>query len=757
MKFALNLSKCILFLSFMILISSCSSHKIRESKEYGIIENTVAQDERLKKPVYDLLKRVVPSIADQFVVEFIPQEEGKDVYEVESINNKIILRGNDGVSIASALNYYLKYYTHSSITWNGVNLNLSRPLPEVPQKIRKVSPHKYRYYLNYCTFNYTMSWWDWERWQWEIDWMALNGINMPLALTGQNAIHRRVYKEMGFSDKDLEGFFSGPAYFSWFWMGNLDAWGGPLPISWIESHEALQKKILKRQRGLGMKPILPAFTGHVPPAFKDKFPEVNLQKTNWVDFPEVYLLDPDDSMFVEIGKKFIEETIDTYGTDHLYTSDTFNENEPPSNDPEYLKKISNKVYQSMATADPDAVWIMQGWLFHFQREFWQQEQIKAMLNAIPDDKMIILDLWSEKNPMWQKTNAYYGKPWIWNMLHNFGGNVNMYGLMDRVATWPSKALHHPENGEMTGIGLTPEAIEQNPVIYELMMENAWRETPIELDSWLKGYTRRRYGMDNKDINKAWDILRRTVYADTVTSGGPESIVVARPTFNRNTGGVKTNFTYDLKELLKAWEYFISASHELNGSEGYQFDVVDITRQVLANYATTIQQQFAEDYRNGNVEQFKTHSKDFIILIEDMDRLLSTQEDFLLGRWLNSARSWGTNEREEALYEKNARNLITLWGGKDARLREYSNRQWSGLLEGFYKKRWRKFFEYVITQMEQGNEIDPESFEERIKNWEWEWVNSNNRYPDATSGNSIEIAREIYQEYYSIINNSEKLE
>ncbi len=739
-------------LSLLIIpLLSCGISKKQAPWDHAIVSAEAPAESGEKanstEPVYKLIQRVVPGVAEHFIVEFIPKEDQKDVYEIESQGDKIILRGNNGVSVASALNHYLKYYTNSSITWNGSNINVSYPLPVVSEKVRHVSPYTYRYYLNYCTFNYTMSWWDWERWQWEIDWMALNGINMPLAVTGQNAIHRRVYKEMGLTDKDLEGFFSGPAYFSWFWMGNLDAWGGPLPVSWIESHKALQKQILERQRGLGMTPILPAFTGHVPPAFKEKFPGAQLQKTNWVDFPEVYLLDPDDPMFVEIGKRFIEETIKTYGTDHYYTSDTFNENEPPSNDPEFLNKISNKVYQSMATADPEAVWIMQGWLFHFQREFWQQDQIKAMLGAVPQDKMILLDLWSEKNPMWLKTNAYYGKPWIWNMLQNFGGNVNMYGLLDRVATWPSEALHHKKKGNMVGIGLTPEGIEQNPVLYDLMMENAWRETPINLDSWLKDYAHRRYGRVNSNANEAWKILRRTVYADTATSGGPESIVVGRPTFSRNTGGVTTNFTYKLEDLAIAWDYFIQASEELKNSEGYRYDLVDVTRQVLANYATNIQQQFAEDYENKDLEAFKKHSAEFIALIEDMDRLLATQENFLLGKWLNDAKAWGTTQEEKSLYEKNARNLITLWGDKNASLREYSNRQWSGLLEGYYKARWQQFFQEVVKAMEEGKEFEEEAFNEEIKNWEWEWVTNNDLYPEEVRGNSVKIARELYHKYY----------
>ena len=88
-------------------------------------------------------------------------------------------------------------------------------------------------------------------------------------------------------------------------MGNLDGWGGPLPVSWMESHKELQKKILKRERELGMKPVLPAFTGHVPAAFKKKFPNAKLKATNWNNgFADTYILDSEDPLFAEIGKNF---------------------------------------------------------------------------------------------------------------------------------------------------------------------------------------------------------------------------------------------------------------------------------------------------------------------------------------------------------------------------------------------------------------------------------------------------------------------
>ena len=256
--------------------------------------------------VYALIKRVLPQHANKFVIGFIEKKNCNDCFEIESVGGKIMLRGNNGISIASALNYYLKYFAHCSITWKGNNLNLPNPLPAVKEKVQKESPYKCRYYLNYCTFNYTMSWWNWERWQKEVDWMALNGINMPLAITGQEAVWNKVYRSMGLSQDELNNFFSGPAYFSWFWMGNLDAWGGPLPQSWMASHEALQKKILQSERALGMTPVLPAFTGHVPSALKAKFPAAKFKTTNWNGkFGDVYLLDPSDPLFITIGKKFI--------------------------------------------------------------------------------------------------------------------------------------------------------------------------------------------------------------------------------------------------------------------------------------------------------------------------------------------------------------------------------------------------------------------------------------------------------------------
>jgi alpha-N-acetylglucosaminidase len=701
-----------------------------------------------------LLQRIVPSHTSQFAIEQLKSNNGKDIFEIESRNNKIILRGNNGVAIASALYYYLNEYCHAQITWNGANLNLPNLLPKVQSKIHKESPYQYRYYLNYCTFNYSMSWWDWKRWEKEIDWMALHGINMPLAITGEEYTWYVVYKQMGFTHDELKDFFCGPSFFSWFWMGNLDGWGGPLPLSWMRSHFELQKKILKRERELGMKPVLPAFTGHVPAAFKKKFPNAKLKTTNWKNgFADTYILDSEDPMFAVIGKKFLQTQTKLLGTDHLYSADTFNENEPPSDEPEFLSKLSARVYEGMRQADTAAIWVMQGWLFYSDRKFWREKQTEALLNAVSNNKMIILDLATEIEPVWKRTNAFYGKPWIWNMLNNFGGNTNLFGRMETVATEPANALNDSKRGNLVGIGLTMEGIEQNPVMYELMTSHTWENKPIDLDVWLPRFVFNRYGVKNYDALKAWDILRKTVYtvpADKYIRDGAESILQGRPTLDSFTRWTKTKLNYNAKDLLPAWDIMIKASDSCENSDGFQFDLVDVTRQVLANYALPLQRKFVDAYNKKDLTAFKKYSQQFIELIEDMDKLLATRKDFLLGSWIANARRCGTTENEKHLYEVNAKDLITLWGDKDCPLNEYACRQWSGLLNDFYKPRWIQFFSKLENAIASKKDVDMNAFTNQVKTWEWQWVNERKDYPVVTSGNSIDISKTLYKKYFLLI-------
>jgi alpha-N-acetylglucosaminidase len=161
-------------------------------------------------------------------------------------------------------------------------------------------------------------------------------------------------------------------------------------------------------------------------------------------------------------------------------SDTFNENTPPTNEPAYISSLGSAIYEAMSRGNKNAVWLMQGWLFYSDAAFWKEPQMKALLHSVPIGKMIVLDLFADVKPIWKMSSQFYGVPYIWCLLHNFGGNIEMYGILDSVASGPIDA-HTSYNSTMIGVGMCMEGIEQNPVVYELTSEMAFRDKKVEVE------------------------------------------------------------------------------------------------------------------------------------------------------------------------------------------------------------------------------------------------------------------------------------
>lgn len=269
----------------------------------------------------------------------------------------------------------------------------------------------------------------------ELDWLALRGVNLPLAWVGQEKILIEVYREIGLSDDEIASFLSGPAFQAWNRFGNIQgSWGGALPLDWVDAQSELQKNITKRMVELGMTPVLPSFTGFVPRAISRVLPNATVANgSQWEGFPANYtnvtFLEPEDPAFLALQKSFLSKQTAALGSiTHIYTLDQFNENNPESGDLEYLRSVSSNTWKSLKAADPEAIWLMQGWLFFSNSKFWDESRIEAYLGGVEDDHdMLVLDLFSESYPQWQRTNSYFGKPWIWCQLHDYGGSMGLYG------------------------------------------------------------------------------------------------------------------------------------------------------------------------------------------------------------------------------------------------------------------------------------------------------------------------------------------
>ncbi len=685
-----------------------------------------------------VLERLLPQRAGCFVLESVPKQDGQDVFEIEAVDGKIVIRGSGGVAMCSGLNWYLKHHCHCHVSWCGDQLDLPDPLPSVKEKVRRISPFKYRYCFNFCAFSYTLAWWDWPQWERMIDWMALHGINMPLSVTGQEAIWQKVYRDLGLSDEQILEFIAGPAYLPFGWMGCLDGWGGPLPQSWIDAHLQLQKKIFARQRDLGMTPVLQGFTGHVPLALKEKLPQAKLCKLpTWYEF-QTYFLDPIDPLFEQIGKAFIEEQTRQFGTAHLYASDTFIEMKPPTNDPEFLAAAGKAVYGAMKAGDPKAIWVMQGWIFKHSPGFWKKPQATALFGAVPDDRMILLDLKCEEYPVWHRTEAFYGKPWIWCIVQSFGGNVRMATGMPQISHNLDIAMNSPNRGRLLGIGMAMEGLGYNPIAYDWVTDMAWRTEVPALEPWVLDFARRRYGHLPENARQAWKVLLNTVYA---SPGRETSVICTRPTLASSSSWIHPKAS---AELVPAWGKLLECADKLEDVDTYRYDVVHVGRQVLSNLASAFQAEAVAAYKAKDRNALAEATQQYLQLISDLDELLATRSEFLLGKWLADANHWGANEEERHLYQWNARYQITLWGPHGPN--DYAHKQWSGLLQGYYLPRWKMFLEDLDSSLAHGKPIDAKEFAVKLTAWEENWTHQTEPYAAGPSGDSVAVARKLWAKY-----------
>lgn len=688
--------------------------------------------------VKGLLDRLIPKHASQFELDIIPQNNGKDVFEIDrGSGGSVLLRGSNGISLACALNEYLKYECGCHLSWSGDQLTLPERLPHVRETVRRVTPYKYRYMYNFCTFNYSMTWWDWDRWEREIDWLALHGINMPLAMTGQEAVWMSAAEKLGLTDEEMLRHLTGPAYLAWHHMGNVDGMGGPLPQSWIDGQAELQRRILQREREYGMTPVLCGFYGHVPAAIAEKRPEARITQLNpWFGMPGVYFLDPRDPLFMEVAAVFYEEQTRLYGTDHLYAMDLFHEGSTPDKSISYLTEVAQCVCDGMRTHDPQGVWVMQSWSMN-----------EHIVRTLPDEHLLLLDLYAEQSPQWKSSNAFFGKPWVWCMLRNFGGRNGMFGNLDRTAKDVALALCDPEKGRMEGIGFAPEAIEENPVFYDLLSEMVWRSEAPDTEQWVNKYIARRYGCSHAGASAAWQMLLKSVYNGLNLSGSVDSVIQARPnlSIDKTCNGSVVPF-YDVRIAAKAWELLLGCSEELGNSATYRYDLVDIGREVMAAVARPIYMGMVEAFHARDQEAFSSFRTMLETLIADLDELVGTNEHFLTGRWISAAEAWAANEEERVLYRFNARTLISTWWPEPLTFDDYSHRQWSGMLIGYYLERWKQFNDRLSHALDSQESIDEDAFERDICKWEIEWMNGDNEFATSPSGDTLEASRRMFVKY-----------
>ena len=696
-----------------------------------------------------LAKRVLGDYAENFIFEIddsLNTPFSGDYFSLIQRDKQICVAANSDNSLAMGLGYYLKHYANVSISWYAsLPVELPTSLPRIKSPVTLAAKTSTRFFLNYCTFGYSLPWWQWEQWEHFIDWMALNGINMPLALTGQEAVWQQVWRQMGMSDDSIRAYFSGPAHLPWHRMANLDGFGGPLPQSWIDGQLKLQQKILKRERELGMTPILPAFAGHIPRQIALLHPEADVQQLSpWCGFPSTYFLNSSDPLFPHIQELYLTAQRKLYGSDHLYCADPFNEMNPPSWEPEYLASVSRNIYTSMQRIDVEARWLQMGWVFYYKRKQWTPERLKAYLTSVPQGKMILLDYFCENTEVWRATNSFYGQPFIWCYLGNFGGNTMLVGNIPELAQKLDSAFLQADNNLM-GIGSTLEGFDCSPQIYDFLFEYPWqpladtaRWTPKRLEAWTNHYADMRFGRVSDSARLAWQQLNNDIYRDG-SFYGLGTMMVARPSFDgHGTYYTKPFYSYSNDQLLSSIRLLMSKSSRRTS---YAYDMANLLSQWMANHFMRVRNAFTEAYRSRRVDLMQQSAKVADLLLADIDNLLLTLEPFDFYQWCRDAQRWGKGKEEQAYFDQQAAILLTTWGGPV--LNDYANRLWGGLVGSYYQQRWDRFFAAAINAVQHGDTLALQPFYDSLSLFERDFASYHTLLlPPEQRVSTLKVARSI---------------
>lgn len=680
----------------------------------------------------NVLDRVLGTYANSIILEVIPEENNRATYEYEARNGQLKVVGSSPTAITRGVYDYLRENGLGMVDWSGSHFKIPQSWPD-SKKTKVTTPFRILHAHNVVTSGYTTPYWDWDRWEQELDWQAMHGFNMLMSLVATEAIATRVWKRLGLTQNEIDDFYVGPAHLPWQRMGNITKVGGSLPKEWHMDQVALQHKILDRMRELDINPVIQSFAGFVPKSLKRIYPDIDLHSTLWnPGFPEEQrpvLLMPDDPLFATITKMYMEEWQKEFGEANYYLVDSFNELQLPETDKpvsELLADYGKKTYEAIRAGDADATWVIQGWMFGYQRDIWNPERVEALFSMVPNDSVLILDYANDYANNWEPMNGFNGKQWAYGFVPNMGGKTAYTGDMHLYATGTAKTLKSPHKNNLIGFSISGEGLENNGVLYELMADAAWSDQPIELDSWLEKYNVNRYGGSNKVLMESWKLLRESCY----------SRLEDHPQFGWQLGQCRIGSVDNNPKFHEATLKFLSVSDEFEDSDNYIADALERVSLSLGLKADEYFTAAAGFYANDDLIAGDQAGGQGLNLLTQLDRLLVSHPLNRLDRWLDLTQKHLGDSDIKSFYESNARQIITVWGPP---VNDYSCRVWSGLVRDFYRER----MVHVLDALREGKSFD------RVA-WELNWVKDSGISELEPFDNPLKAAKDLMNKELSSV-------
>lgn len=680
------------------------------------------------------LKRLLPRHAAQIALVALPAGAG-DGYRIRGKAGHIEVAGTSPVALLAGVETYLERVPHVSIGWPGDSLDrLPATLPAPPEPIESHAVVPDRFALNDVDDGYSDAYLDWPGWEHKIDLLALRGINEVFMPVGAEEVYRRTFREFGYSDGELRAWIPAPAHQPWWLLQNMSAFGGPVSAEMFARRTALAQRIVGRLRALGMTPVLPGYFGTMPPGLAAKQPGAALvPQGEWVGFARPDWLDPRDAHFAKVAAAFYRHQRELFGDGVLYKMDLLHEGGRAGDVP--VGDAAKQVFAALNTAHPAARWVLLG---------WQHNPPRAVVDAVPHDRLLIVDGLSDRYDGMDRKRDWGGAPYAFGTIPNFGGHTT---LGANAGVWLQRFAAWRRDGVMRGIAYMPEGSGTDPAAYALFTALAWTPVPEHAHRWFDDYAVSRYGGEDEHARAAWRILAQTAYAmpSGEWSEPHDGLFGARPGLDARSAATwsPTAARYDLARFDGAVCELLRVAPALRTTSAYRHDLVDVARQVLSNRSRVLLPRIKAAYEKKDKEQFRALTAEWMDDMAMLDRLLAADPDFLLGRWLMHAKAAAHDDTEAAQLEYDQRSILASWGDRSGAdrggLHDYANRELAGLVGGLYARRWRQFFDSLQAGLSGGDvhPIDWFALEQR-------WAHAREPHATEPAGDAWRLASEAVQ-------------
>jgi Alpha-N-acetylglucosaminidase (NAGLU) tim-barrel domain/Alpha-N-acetylglucosaminidase (NAGLU) C-terminal domain/Alpha-N-acetylglucosaminidase (NAGLU) N-terminal domain len=692
------------------------------------------------EPERQVLVRLLHERASQFELGRIAANDGRERFRISTENGRIKVEGSTPSALLFGVNWYLKYVAHVQVSTNGIRLGEASPLSPPAAVIEKETPYAYRYALNQNVDGYTAPYWSWPRWEHEIDVLALSGINAMIVERGMDAVLYRTFRAVGYSDSEIRGWITQPAHQNWQLMGNLCCFNGPISGSLLAKRASSAQRIIARLRELGMTPLLPGFYGIVPADFQKKFPDAHvIPQGEWAGFTRPGWLDPRDPLFAKLAAAFYRYQRELFGDSSIYDMEVFQEGGTSGDVP--VPEAARAVQNALSAARPDASWMMLA---------WQGNPRPDLIDGVDRRHLLIIDIDHDRLPRDDRDKDFHGAPFLFGGIWEFGGRTTLGANIGNITERLQRLGRGNHN--MMGTAVFTEGMDTNPFAFELFTEMAWRSEPVDIARWTTDYVRRRYGAADPHALAAWKTLLNTAYNiriddvqfNSERDAAQESLFDAQPSLNVNRAShwSPEAMRYDAEGFQRALPQMLQVAPALRASETYQYDLVDIARQTVANESRMLLPQIKTAYDAKDGPRFEVLTQRWLHLMDMQDQLLAANRFFLVGAWLAHVRPWASSLEEAARLEYDARSILTTWGDRKASegadLHDYGNKDWAGLTRDYYRARWQTYFDSLDAELRTGSPGGP---------IDWfalgdAWNHGTQRYSDRPRGDAYAIAKRI---------------